>query len=200
MSRGIRPLLVILLATFVSGCGLPPGQSVRLGFLPDPAHAQALVGDARGDFARAVAPIALDLRAFDSGPALLRALGAGEVDVAYVDPSPDLLSHARGHSGGLRVIAGAAAAGAGARDGSRTVVVSTAAFLDTERGLATALLSAHGRLTRWIQENPGPAARVVSAELERLTGKRPVPAARAEPITCLYRPSQRNLLTGNRER
>lgn len=91
----------------------PAPVAVRLGYFPTVTHAAALVGIERGLFAAALPPTAtLELRAFNAGPALIEALFAGEVDVAYVGPSPALNGFQRSKGAALRVIAGAASSGA----------------------------------------------------------------------------------------
>lgn len=106
----------LLSALFVA-CQPPPSApsqlTVRLGYFPTVTHAAALVGIERGLFIAALPPTAtLELRAFNAGPALIEALFAGEIDLAYVGPSPALNGFQRSKGAALRVIAGAASGGA----------------------------------------------------------------------------------------
>lgn len=89
----------------------PAARTVRIGFLPNLTHAQPLVASQRGDFARALEGTAVEFRTFNAGPAVIEALLSGELDLAYVGPSPALNAFARSGGAEVRVIAGAAANG-----------------------------------------------------------------------------------------
>ncbi len=88
-----------------------PPKDVRLGYLANITHATALLGVHSGDFARAVAPLGFRAQPFKAGPSVIEALFAGEIDVAYVGPSPALNAHLQSRGKGIRVIGGAAANG-----------------------------------------------------------------------------------------
>ncbi|HET9596951.1 MAG TPA: ABC transporter substrate-binding protein [Anaeromyxobacteraceae bacterium] len=99
-----------LLAACKQGAG-DPSAPIRLGFFPNLTHAQALVGDAEGAFAKAAgAPV--QTRQFNAGPAAMEALLAGDLDLCYVGPGPATIAHLRSQGEALRVIAGAASGGA----------------------------------------------------------------------------------------
>jgi NitT/TauT family transport system substrate-binding protein len=85
---------------------------VRLGYLANLTHAQALLGVQSGEFARAVAPVSFTSKAFNAGPAVLEAIFADQIDMAYIGPGPAILGHKRSHGEGLRLIAGSASNGA----------------------------------------------------------------------------------------
>ncbi len=110
----------IVVATFLLlGCsrraeGAPSAEAlqvVRIGYFANLTHAQAVLGVASGDYARAVSPAKLETKVFNAGPSVIEALFAGEVDIAYVGPGPALGAHARSHGQGIRVLAGGAANG-----------------------------------------------------------------------------------------
>jgi len=85
---------------------------VRLGYFPNLTHAQAVLGVFSGDFQRALGPdTQLVPEKFNAGPALVSALLAGDVDVAYVGPGPALTAWAQTNGQVIRVVAGAAANG-----------------------------------------------------------------------------------------
>jgi NitT/TauT family transport system substrate-binding protein len=88
-----------------------PLAEVRLGFFPNVTHAQAVLGVASGDFAKAIGPAKLTTRQFNAGPSLIEALFAKQIDVGYVGPGPVITAWARSHGEGIRVISGAAADG-----------------------------------------------------------------------------------------
>jgi NitT/TauT family transport system substrate-binding protein len=114
------PLLAAL--SFAAAASLPwrataaapesPARSVRIGYLPNLTHAQAVAGAQRGDFARALEGVPVEFRTFNAGPALMEALLAGEIDLAYVGPSPAVNAHVKSGGEEVRVVAGAAANGA----------------------------------------------------------------------------------------
>src|SRR5689334_6944269 len=105
-----------LAAAAGAGCKQEPaggaaGAPLRLGLFPNLTHAQALVGNGEGLFAREVGrPVAV--RQFNAGPAAMEALLAGDVDVSYVGPGPAVIAYLRSGGAALRVVAGAASGGA----------------------------------------------------------------------------------------
>jgi NitT/TauT family transport system substrate-binding protein len=119
-------VLALLAVGWLAGCEdsqsdpSAPLKTVRIGYFANLTHAQAVLGVASGDFAKAVSPAHLSTQVFNAGPSLIEALLAGEIDLAYVGPGPALNAHAKTHGEGIRVIAGAANNGVliVARDGS----------------------------------------------------------------------------------
>jgi NitT/TauT family transport system substrate-binding protein len=104
-------LLLLLIALICAGCRRSEEPRVRLGYFANLAHAQAVLGVASGDYARAVAPVKLETTVFNAGPSLVEAILAGQIDVGYVGPGPAITAHARSRGRGVRVIAGGAANG-----------------------------------------------------------------------------------------
>jgi len=86
--------------------------TVTVAYLPNLTNAVGLVGVANGGFRKALEPHALDVKSFSAGPQLIEALLAGEVDIAYVGPSPALNGFVKSRGAALRVIAGASSGGA----------------------------------------------------------------------------------------
>jgi NitT/TauT family transport system substrate-binding protein len=120
-----RPLiaLIALLATFtllLAACGQSapsaPGAAtattLRLGYFPNLTHTPALVGVARGTFQDVLGDVRLDVITFNAGPALIEALFANEIDVAYIGPNPAINGFVRSNGDALRIIAGATSGGA----------------------------------------------------------------------------------------
>jgi NitT/TauT family transport system substrate-binding protein len=68
---------------------------------------------------------------FNAGPALMEALFAGEIDIAYVGPGPILNAHQKSRGEAIRVIAGAAANGV-------MIVARSGSGVGTVAGLARA--------------------------------------------------------------
>jgi NitT/TauT family transport system substrate-binding protein len=109
--------LLIGLLTMV-GCGQSQSNSaqnstIRVGYFPNLTHAVALVGMDQGIFQQAVGEdITIDAKQFNAGPAEMEALLAGEIDLAYVGPSPAINAYVKSNGEALRIIAGAASGGA----------------------------------------------------------------------------------------
>jgi NitT/TauT family transport system substrate-binding protein len=92
--------------------GATPAE-VRIGYFANLTHAQAVLGVASGDFARAISPAKLTTRVFNAGPSLIEALFAGEIDIGYIGPSPAINGYQKSKREGLKIISGAAANGVG---------------------------------------------------------------------------------------
>lgn len=91
--------------------GSPAPTTVRLGYFPNLAHAQAVLAVDSGDLARALSPNALVTRTFNAGPPLIESLFAGEIDIGYVGPGPAVNAFIQSRGRGIRVVAGASADG-----------------------------------------------------------------------------------------
>ncbi|NJM08174.1 ABC transporter substrate-binding protein [Candidatus Gracilibacteria bacterium] len=86
---------------------------LRLGYFANLTHAPALVGVAKGTFQQALgAGVTLEVITFNAGPALIEALFANEIDVAYSGPNPAINGFVRSNGDALRIIAGATSGGA----------------------------------------------------------------------------------------
>ena len=92
--------------------GATPAE-VRIGYFANLTHAQAVLGVASGDFAKALSPAKLTTRVFNAGPSLIEALFAGEIDIGYIGPGPAINGYAKSKGDGLKIVAGAAANGVG---------------------------------------------------------------------------------------
>jgi NitT/TauT family transport system substrate-binding protein len=79
------------------------GQTLRLGYLPNLTHAQALVGTSDGTFFRALGG-KLELKSFNAGPSAVEALLGGSLDAVYLGSSPAILAYVRSEQS-VRVIA-----------------------------------------------------------------------------------------------
>jgi NitT/TauT family transport system substrate-binding protein len=117
--RLLRATVLLALAVLAgAGCkrdpsrrGAQPVTQVRIGYFANVTHAQAVLGVASGDFARAVAPAKLDTKVFNAGPSLIEALLADQIDIGYVGPGPVVNIQARSQGKAVRVIAAAASNG-----------------------------------------------------------------------------------------
>jgi NitT/TauT family transport system substrate-binding protein len=89
-----------------------PAAELRLGYFPNLTHATPIVGVAKGLFARSLGSTKLSVQTFNAGPAEMEALVSGDLDAAYVGPSPAINAYARSHGEALRIVAGAASGGA----------------------------------------------------------------------------------------
>ncbi|HET6452390.1 MAG TPA: ABC transporter substrate-binding protein [Spirochaetia bacterium] len=136
MTVATRPAVGALLVAFLllGAYAHASGQSaarqvVRIGFFANVTQSQALVGLARGDFAKSLGPeVKVEARAFNAGPSVIEALFAGQLDVAYVGPNPAINGYVKSRGEALRVVAGAASGGA-------SLVVRAGSGIRSPRGL-----------------------------------------------------------------
>jgi len=86
---------------------------LRIGHFPNITHSQAIIGLARGDFARELGTNAkIEVKRFNAGPAAIEALFAGSLDICYIGPNPAINGYVKSHGKALRIIAGATSGGA----------------------------------------------------------------------------------------
>lgn len=112
----IRALIFLLIVNITSLTLAQPAaektpQVVRIGYFPNVTHAQALVGMQRGDFAKALAPATVEGLPFNAGPSVIEAIFAGQIDIAYIGPSPTLNGYIKTKGEEVRLISGSATNG-----------------------------------------------------------------------------------------
>ena len=118
-------MLIVLVAALTTLCPKPvSGKSrshnsamkrveVRLGYMPNVTHAQALIGVASGNFQRRLGVTGtVSPKVANAGPDLMEGLLAREIDIAYVGPSPAINTYLKSNGKALRIIAGACNGGA----------------------------------------------------------------------------------------
>jgi len=99
-------------ATAGSGSGSGP-VTLRLGFLANITHEPALVGLAKGFFAKDLGKnVTLKTSIFSTGTEETTALLAGQLDAAYVGPNPAINAWQKSNGTAIKIISGAAAGGA----------------------------------------------------------------------------------------
>lgn len=87
-------------------------QILRIGYFPILNHAQVVIGLANGDFQKAIGnDITIKPEVFDSGPPLMEALFANQIDLAYVGPNPTINGYVVSDGKALKIISGAASGG-----------------------------------------------------------------------------------------
>ena len=85
---------------------------LRIGYFPILNHAQAVIGLAKGDFQKAMGnDITIKPVIFDSGPPLIEALFANQIDLAYVGPNPTINGYVESEGKALKIISGASSGG-----------------------------------------------------------------------------------------
>jgi NitT/TauT family transport system substrate-binding protein len=89
-----------------------PAVTVHLGYFPNLTHAPALIGVAKGLYAKDLAPDKLTTQTFTAGPAENQAILSGSIDIAFEGPSAALSAYSSSH-GAVTIVAGAASGGAG---------------------------------------------------------------------------------------
>ena len=108
-------LITVGLMLVLSACGAPAATdsvSLRLAYFPNLTHTPALIGVAQGTFQKALGATKLETRPFNAGPALIEAMLAGEIDIAYVGPNPAINGYVKSRGDALRIVAGASSGGA----------------------------------------------------------------------------------------
>jgi NitT/TauT family transport system substrate-binding protein len=113
------------------GCGVNPGQSdvLRIGYFPNINHAQAVIGLGSGDFQQALGDIRVQTTIFSAGPAVIEAINAKAIDMAYVGPNPAVNGYVASNGCNLRIVSGASSGGA-------VFVVRNDAGIESEDDLA----------------------------------------------------------------
>ena len=87
--------------------------TLRLGFLANITHEPALVGIAKGFFAKDLGKnVTLKTSVFSSGTEETTALLAGQLDAAYVGPNPAINAWQKSNGTAIKIISGAASGGA----------------------------------------------------------------------------------------
>jgi NitT/TauT family transport system substrate-binding protein len=92
---------------------------VRLAYFPNLTHAPALIAVSKGILGRHLVGYGLRTMVVNAGPDAMEALLAGDLDMAYVGPSPALNTFVKTHGTALRIVGGVCSGGASlvARDG-----------------------------------------------------------------------------------
>ena len=86
---------------------------VRIAYLPNITHAQALVGLSNGSFKKTLGDkIRIEPTLFNAGPSIVEALFGNSIDLAYIGPNPALNAFVKSKGTGVRIIAGACSGGA----------------------------------------------------------------------------------------
>ncbi len=85
---------------------------IRIARLATLTHAPALVAQQQRAFEKALGNVPVEWKVFSGGPAIVEALFARAVDVAYVGPSPAINAWVRSRGKAIHILAGACAGGA----------------------------------------------------------------------------------------
>jgi NitT/TauT family transport system substrate-binding protein len=107
--------ILLLAATFGDA---EEKTTVRFGHFPNITHAQGVIAHAlsrqrKGWFEKRLRPnTEIQWFTYNAGPSAMEAIFAGSLDVTYVGPSPALNAYFRSNGDEIRVISGAANAGA----------------------------------------------------------------------------------------
>ena len=86
---------------------------VRIGYFANLNHAPAIVGLSDGDFQKYLGPTtSIKTYLFTAGPTEMTALLAGQLDMAYVGPSPAVNAFIQSNGTALKIVAGVSNGGA----------------------------------------------------------------------------------------
>lgn len=115
MLRNIGLLLCLFFLAIDGGaCSKKENDPViRVGYFPNIAHAQAVIGLADGTFASYLGPqVKIKATLFNAGPSIIEAVFSEDIDIAYVGPSPVINGYVRSGGKALKVISGVSSGGA----------------------------------------------------------------------------------------
>jgi sulfonate transport system substrate-binding protein len=107
-----------MLALFVQAACAEEKTVIRFGHFPNITHAQGVIAHAlsrkgKGWFEERLGPnVEIQWFTYNAGPSAMEAIFAGSLDLTYVGQGPALNAHFKSNSGEIRVISGAANAGA----------------------------------------------------------------------------------------
>src|SRR5947208_10316595 len=116
----IKTLVAVIgaLALFLQTGGAEEKTVIRFGHFPNLTHAQGVIAHAlsrqgKGWFEHRLGPnVEIQWFTYNAGPSAMEAIFAGSLDVTYVGPSPALNAYFKSNGEEIRVISGAANAGA----------------------------------------------------------------------------------------
>lgn len=104
--------LVVFLFFSVYGIGCSKrvvDSAIRIGYFPNINHAQVLIGMEDGTFAAYMGQkVEVKTTLFNAGPSVIEAVFSGDIDIAYIGPSPAINGYVRSGGAALKVIAGVA--------------------------------------------------------------------------------------------
>lgn len=136
--------------------GGPSGSEVRIAYFPNLTHAPAIVGLESGRFHESLGDdVTISTQTFDAGSTEIEALFAGSIDIGFIGPSPTVTGWVRSGGQALRVVAGAASAGASlvVREGIESIddlagtTLATPSLGNTQDVAARHWLAAQGFVT-----------------------------------------------------
>lgn len=108
----MKLILAILLLAASLGRAASSPVVIRVGYLTNLTHAQALLGRHEGSFQKGLKEATIEWKAFNAGPSVIEALFAGELDFAYIGPNPALNGYLKSGGQALKVLAPSASGGA----------------------------------------------------------------------------------------
>jgi NitT/TauT family transport system substrate-binding protein len=115
LAAGVAAVALLAAACSSSAAGSSGSGSVvlRLGFLGNITHEPALIGIAKGFFAKELGKnVTVKTSVFSSGTEETTALLAGQLDAAYVGPNPAINAWQKSNGTAIKIISGAASGGA----------------------------------------------------------------------------------------
>ncbi|HET6589426.1 MAG TPA: ABC transporter substrate-binding protein [Candidatus Nitrosocosmicus sp.] len=92
--------------------------SLNVAYFPNLNHASAIIGFENGNFKKIINSannpknISINERVFNSAPAVIEAIYAGQIDVAYINPNSIIDGYILSGSNGFKIISGASSGGA----------------------------------------------------------------------------------------
>src|SRR5213083_557536 len=116
--KKIIAVITVAILCFGSFATAEQKITIRFGHFPNITHAQGVIAHAlsrqgKGWFEKCLGPnVEIQWFTYNAGPSAMEAIFAGSLDVTYVGPGPALNAHFKSNGEEIRVISGAANAGA----------------------------------------------------------------------------------------
>jgi NitT/TauT family transport system substrate-binding protein len=115
-----RTLIAVIgtLALFAQAARAEEKTVIRFGHFPNITHAQGVIAHAltrqgKGWFEERLGPnVEIQWFTYNAGPSAMEAIFAGSLDLTYVGPNPALNAYLKSNGEVIRIISGAATAGA----------------------------------------------------------------------------------------
>jgi NitT/TauT family transport system substrate-binding protein len=113
----LRALIGLLSLFFLmvngSACSKRVNDStIRVGYFPNITHAPAVIGMANGTFAAYLGhEVKIKATLFNAGPSVIEAVFSGDIDIAYIGPSPAINGYVRSGGKALKIISGVSSGG-----------------------------------------------------------------------------------------
>jgi len=108
----VAAIAIVIVVLSTQSVNIERENTIRVAFFPNIGHSIAIVGMEKGMFSEKLGnQTTIKTRLFDSGPQVIEAMFANEIDLAYVGPGPAINGFLKSDGKSLKILAGAASGG-----------------------------------------------------------------------------------------